>query len=177
MLQGPEDDDDDECIDHPTSVSSSTNASTGTSATGTPSYDPEMLQQIASLSTSSTSASALHPHLPEHLATLMPTQVPQPDQAARVSYSDSKEVRESRKKKMAADDQIKAAMAGFKLPSASAPQWANFVSEEDWKNNLGSSLSSGGKNAGRNTRQLGLRKNEDDKSTKSDSQKHDTADR
>ena len=71
----------------------------------------------------------------------MPAQVPKLDQATKVSYSDTTDLREQRKQHMAGDDQIKAAMAGFSLPSSARPQWANFVSEQEWTKNLMSRLS------------------------------------
>ena len=143
--QGPDTNDDDNDQEWETSPTTTGAGVGGSSTAGTDTipaslpYDPTEMQQYAG-ATSSQPGSSTQPDIPQHLANLMPAQALQPDQSAKVSYSDTKETRESRKNTMAEDDKIKAAMSGFKLPGMAAPQWANFVSEDDWKNNLGARL-------------------------------------
>lgn len=142
---GPDTNDDDNDQEWETSPTTTGAGVGGSSTAGTDTipaslpYDPTEMQQYAG-ATSSQPGSSTQPDIPQHLANLMPAQALQPDQSAKVSYSDTKETRESRKNTMAEDDKIKAAMSGFKLPGMAAPQWANFVSEDDWKNNLGARL-------------------------------------
>lgn len=142
---GPDTNDDDNDQEWETSPTTTGAGVGGSSTAGTDTipaslpYDPTEMQQYAG-ATSSQPGSSTQPDIPQHLANLMPALALQPDQSAKVSYSDTKETRESRKNTMAEDDKIKAAMSGFKLPGMAAPQWANFVSEDDWKNNLGARL-------------------------------------
>ncbi|XP_070533095.1 uncharacterized protein [Ptychodera flava] len=86
------------------------------------------------------------PNLPAHLARVLPSQKPAPfHDEAFTQYTHSTESVERRKSPMATDDQIKAAMSNIVLPSASVPQWAQFVSEEDWKTQLVSNLNTDNK--------------------------------
>ncbi|XP_072021325.1 uncharacterized protein [Amphiura filiformis] len=158
LAQDPDGPEDIEEESETPSTTGSTSMPAPAAAATASSYDSAMMQQVSSLSSTSSSS---HPHLPQHMATLMPNQIPQPDQATKVSYSDTTDVREWRKQQMAGDDQIKAAMAGFKLPNT--PQWANFVSEQDWKKNLVSKVSDGN-----SSRQSGT--NNDDKDGSTDSE-------
>ncbi|XP_077990236.1 uncharacterized protein LOC144444622 [Glandiceps talaboti] len=89
----------------------------------------------------SSSSSHTQPNLPPYLSKVLPTQKPEPfhDDAFN-QYSTSSESVERRKSPMAADDQIKNAMAAISLPSSAVPQWAEFVTEDDWKTQLVSAL-------------------------------------
>ncbi|XP_033120214.1 uncharacterized protein LOC117119486 [Anneissia japonica] len=70
------------------------------------------------------------------LAHVLPKETPKPDMSTVVTHTDSPESLKHRREIMASDDQIRAAMSGFSLPTASVPNWANFVQEKDWKTNL-----------------------------------------
>ena len=87
-------------------------------------------------STSTQAGSPTQPSLPSHLAKLLPTASPTPDATTRVAHTDTQQTLEQRKNSMATDDQIRAAMAGFSLPTAAIPPWARAVEEGDWKEQL-----------------------------------------
>eukprot|EP00057_Strongylocentrotus_purpuratus_P000841 XP_001184523.2 PREDICTED: uncharacterized protein LOC754130 [Strongylocentrotus purpuratus] len=83
-----------------------------------------------------TSSDPAKPNLPTHLAKLLPSATPAPDAASQVSHTDTQQTLEQRKEGMAADDQIRAAMAGISLPTAAIPTWARAVDESNWKEQL-----------------------------------------
>ncbi|PIK37954.1 hypothetical protein BSL78_25217 [Apostichopus japonicus] len=80
-----------------------------------------------------------HVDLPSHLANLMPSQSVEPDPAACVSYRDTQSEQESRKRGMAADEQIKLAMTGLHYPF-NAPSWVTTLDEDEWKKILQRSM-------------------------------------
>eukprot|EP00057_Strongylocentrotus_purpuratus_P020134 XP_011674608.1 PREDICTED: uncharacterized protein LOC105443294 [Strongylocentrotus purpuratus] len=83
-----------------------------------------------------TSTDPTKPNLPIHLAKLLPSATPAPDAASQVAHTDTQQTLEQRKEGMAADDQIRAAMAGISLPTAAIPTWARAVDESNWKEQL-----------------------------------------
>ncbi|XP_071483721.1 uncharacterized protein [Diadema antillarum] len=100
-----------------------------------PAEDPSSSSDV-----SNTSSNTLEPSLPTHLAKLLPTAPPVPDTASLVSHTDTEASLEQRKKRMATDEQIRAAMAGFSLPTTAIPAWAKSLEEEDWKEKLVASI-------------------------------------
>ncbi|XP_022083472.1 male-enhanced antigen 1-like isoform X2 [Acanthaster planci] len=76
------------------------------------------------------------PVLPAHLAKLLPAQPPARDPSTVVSFADTTESLEDRRRVMAADDEIRKAMAGFSLPGTAIPPWARALGDNEWKEQL-----------------------------------------
>lgn len=138
LLMQDQEHDDDEAEDEDDKESASAQPQPS-AATG--SLDDELDQDLqahahSQYSETCTSTDPTKPSLPTHLAKLLPSAAPAPDAASQVAHIDTEQTLEQRKEGMAADDQIRAAMAGISLPTAAIPTWARAVDESSWKEQL-----------------------------------------